>query len=204
MDLIQINLACQTKKNLTETKKELEKYVNDETSYEAISLAYIFLKKAKEKKLDKCFGDISARKKGKKTNKPLIIIRGLFPNKFKANTETKYAKILSYADANEWALEELIEQLNEKGIARIHQKYLEQEGADSIKKLEGFTKKKTYSVTKYKGNSGNSGDFIVLFGKKTANSVKFYEGTTNPRIVKMVMRELGLIEPDKKKKKFSV
>ena len=46
MDLIQINLACQTKKNLTETKKELEKYVNDATSYEAISLAYIFLKKA--------------------------------------------------------------------------------------------------------------------------------------------------------------
>ncbi len=164
-------------------------------------MAYIFLKKAKGKKLDKCFGDVSARKKGKKTNKPLIIIRGLFPNKFKANTETKYAKILSYADANEWALEELIEQLNEKGIARIHQEYLEQEGAEPINKLTEFTKKKTYSVTKYKDNSGN---FIVLFGKTTANSVKFYEGTTNPRIVKMVMRELGLIEPDKKKKKFSV
>lgn len=200
MDLIQINLACQNKR-LIDIKRELQKYTNGASNYEAICLAYIFLEKAKEKKLDKCFGDISARKKGKKTNKPLIIIRGLFPNKFKANTETKYAKILSYADANEWALEELIEQLNEKGIARIHQEYLEQEGADSIKKLEGFTKKKTYSVTKYKGNSGN---FIVLFGKTTANSVKFYEGTTNPRIVKMVMRELGLIEPDKKKKKFSV
>ena len=72
MDLIQINLACQTKKNLTETKKELEKYVNDATSYEAISLAYIFLKKAKEKKLDKCFGDVSARKKERKKNKQAL------------------------------------------------------------------------------------------------------------------------------------
>lgn len=49
MDLIQINLACQTKKNLTELKKELEKYVNDATCYEAISLAYIFWKKQREK-----------------------------------------------------------------------------------------------------------------------------------------------------------
>lgn len=143
----------------------------------------------------RCF----SKKERKKTKKPLIIIRGLFPNKFKVNTETKYAKILSYADANEWTLEELLEQLNEKGIARFHQEYLEQEGADSIKKLEGFSKRKTFSVADYRDKSGN---FIVLFGKTTAASVKFYEGTTNPRIVKMVMRELGLIEPDKKK--FSV
>ncbi len=200
MDLMQINLACQ-KKSLIEIKRELQKYTNGASNYEAICLAYIFLEKAKEKKLDKYFRNVSARKKQENANKPLIIIRGLFPNKFKANTETKYAKILAYADANGWTLEVLKEQLNEKGIAKIHQKYLEQKGAEPIKKLKEFTKKKTYSVTNYKNSSGN---FIVLFGKTTATSVRFFEGTMNPRIVKMVMRELGLIEPDKKKKKFSV
>lgn len=86
----------------------------------------------------------------------------MFPNKFNANTETKYAKILVYADANGWSLENLKEQLNEKGITKIHQEYFEQEGAKSIKKLKEFTKMKTYS---------DSRNFIVLFRKTTATSV---------------------------------
>lgn len=201
MDLAEINLACQKSKNLSEAKKELEKYTKNVSSYEAICLAYILYQKAFKKKLDNIFVSTLARKSKDKINKPLIIIRGLFSGKFKKNTETKYAKILSFALNKNWTVVELFQQLSEKGIAKLHQQYLEQKEITPITRLNGFKIRKTYSVTEFKDAKEN---LIVLIGKTTATSVKFYKGSTNPRIVKMLMRELGLLERETKKKQFSV
>lgn len=156
-----------------------------------------FIKKLAKKKLNNIFVSTLARKSKDKTNKPLTIIRGLFSGKFKTNTETKYAKILSFALNKNWTVFELSQQLSEKGIAKLHQQYLEQKEITPVARLKGFNRRKTYSVTEFKDAKEN---FIVLFGKTTATSVKFYKGSTNPRIVKMLMRELGLLERKTKKK----
>ena len=79
--------------------------------------------------------------------------------------------------------------------------YLEQKEITPITRLNGFKIRKTYSVTEFKDAKEN---LIVLVGKTTATSVKFYKGSTNPRIVKMLMRELGLLERKTKKKQLSV
>ncbi|MBS6474323.1 MAG: hypothetical protein KH347_08790 [Acetobacter sp.] len=133
-------------------------------------------------------------------NKPLVIIRGLFLGNFKKNTETKYAKILSFALKQNWTVVELSRQLSEKGIAKLHQQYLTEKKDRPIQKIPGF-RKKAQSITKFKNADGN---FIVLIGKTTSRSVGIYGGSTNRRIVKMVMRGLGLLKIQTKKKRFSV
>ncbi len=200
MDLAKITLACQSLKNLRGVKTELEKYTRNASSYEAICLSYILYQRACKKKLDTLFPNTVARKSRGKMNKPLVIIRGLFSGRFKKNTETKYAKILSFALKHNWTVVELSRQLSEKGIAKLHQQYLTEKNDRPIQKIPGF-RKKARSITKFKNADEN---FIVLIGKTTSRSVDIYGGSTNRRIVKMVMRELGLLKIQTKKKRGSV